>query len=307
MTLKYVAKNTALIQHKWKNDASQLIQVYNNSLETKMNYITEIVDVNMDEEKFGAKLNKGDTIFLSRYIIVCKKFNLDKGYVSSYPYSSIPAKYIVGRFKDGMLNLGSLEMFMDKILVEPIDEYKIGSIYLPQGSKCNVGIVKKVGTHSYFNDLEKKPLAVKENDVVIFWNNSSTPLKLAGRPYEAIGEDRILGRFKDNIIEMENLELLDGQILLRDLPEEKVDLKSSLIFIDKNNEFEDLSTQENNYEVFKISSKGKEVRKGVHLDNHDIKEGDILMINRDIAQFVYFKGKQYYLVPDIGSVDAVLR
>jgi co-chaperonin GroES (HSP10) len=308
---KYLIDNSVLIKHKWENNTSQLIQVYNLGLETKLNYITKAIKVSIEEEKFGSSIKEGDTLFLSRYLVSCKKFRLDESYINCEDYSNIPVKLILGRFNDGMLNIGSLEMFFDKVLIEPIKDLKIGSILLTENSACDIGRVVKRGNGGLFRDYTRRNPLVEEGDVILYWNNTSTPITLASKPYSAIEDGRIIGIFKDGVLEMENLQMLDGRILLKDMEEEKLDLTSKIILPAKGsagNDFELQSNAENNYEVFKIGERGKEYRQGLFLQNEGIKEGDTLVVKGDYLQHVFFKSKKYYTLDDVvNCAEAVIK
>ena len=307
---KYIQENSVFIKHFWEQNTSQLIQVYNKNLNTKLNYITKAIKVNIEEDKFGDIINEGDTLFLSRYLVSCKKFKLSSSLLNGDNYSNIPPKLIMGRFKDNIISLNTLEMFFDKILVEPIKDLKIGSILLTQNSKCNIGKVIKHGKGGLFRDYTRKPMLVKENDVILYWNNTDTTLTLSGNPYSALEENRVIGIFKEGILEIDNLEMLDGRVLLKDMEEEKLDLQSSLVLPSKNNEFdyEFSSNNEFYYEVLKIGEKGREYEKGKFYDNCGVKVGDTVIAQGDNLQYVYFKDTKYYTVDNINNyIEAVIK
>lgn len=306
---KYMQLNSVLIRHVWKDNSSMLIQTYNNKMETKLNYITDAIKVNIEEEKFGDKINEGDTLFLSRYITVYRKFRLNKSYIDNYDYSSIPAKLILGRFKDGMINLDSLEVFMDKVLIEPLEDLKIGNIFIPN-SQCDIGRVVKCGKGGLFRDYTRRQPLVKEGSIVIFWNNVSTPVTLGLKKYACLDDHRLIGFWNSDKMEditLDNLKLLNGRILLQDLKEEKLDLKSEIILPSKDNDFEISSNPENKCEVVKISERGKEYRAGKFLEQPDIKVGDVLVADKNALQYTYFKSSRYFTLESIEDAEAIIK
>lgn len=305
--LKYNMDNCVCIKHKWEQDSSRLIQVYNKSMDNKLNYITKAIKVNIQEDKFGSSIKEGDTIFLSRFFIACRKFKLSSSYIDNYDYSNIPVKLIMGKFNDGMLNLGSLEMFYDKVLIEPMEDIQASNIVLTPVSMSNVGRVVKHGRGGLFRDYTKKTPLVKEEDIVLYWNNVNTDIFLNSKKYHALEDNRIIGSFSNSILDIENLEMANGRILLKDLEEEKIDMASKIILPNKDNDFEFQSNLENKYTVFKLSKNGKEYKKGLYLSNNNLNIGDTLVVNKDILQHVYFKGIKYYTLENLDDAEAIIK
>ena len=242
---RYTQENTVLVSHNWLEINSNLIQVFNKQHSNKMNFITKVVKVNMEEEKLGSSIKEGDILFLSRYIVTCPKLKLF-GITDSSSYSVIPAKLILGKFTNENLTLSNLEMVYDKILIEPVrGNLKSGSIELGEGSKIDIGRVIRKGTHTMFRDYSKREIAVDIGDIVLCWSNVSTPITLNGSKYLAVEENRVIGKFMPtnndsndlSFITMENLEMINGRILLKDLVDEKIDITDSIILPNKNNDF----------------------------------------------------------------------
>ena len=208
-----------------------------------------------------------------------------------------------------MTNLGSLEMFMDKILIEPLEDLKVGNIFIPN-SQCNIGRVKKVGKGGLFRDYTRRQPIVKENDVVLYWDNTETNITLGIKKYACLEDHRIIGMWDSDKMEdvtLSNLKILSGRILITDLKEEKLDTKSSIILPSKDIEFEYQSNPENKYEVLKISEHGKEYREGKFLEQGDVTVGDILVVDKDVLQNVYFKSKRYYTLENLEDAELIIK
>lgn len=301
---KYVVENSVFIKDKWEEDTSLLVKSYGVGLQTARNFITKVLKANVDLEKFGTDIKENDTLFFSRYITACPKVYLNRDY--DHEYMNVPVKLIMGRFNCGIRNLGSLDMVYDKILIEPIKDLKTGSIILAGDNIADIGIVKKVGTHGMFRDYTKRELNVKVGDTVLYFNNTGTDITLAGKKYLALPEGRVIAIFKNGITDLENLQMLDGKILLGELEDQKLDLASVIVLPSKSNDFEFQSNPENMYRVLRISSQGKEVRKGIFQDNQGIKEGDTLVVQGDYLQNVYFKSKNYFSLDDLACAEGVI-
>jgi co-chaperonin GroES (HSP10) len=205
--LKYVVKDTVLMKHVYEDNTSNLIQVISRNLENKQNYITKVVKLNYDKEKYKYhNLNEGDLIFVSRYIATRKKFvfsstgtSLDDNRIK---YSTLPMLLVMGVFRDGNTRLESLEILDDKVLVEEIRDLDESGFKLPDAKEATVGRVIKVGKGGFNKNWvrREKPL-VKEGDIVLFMNNVSTEITLHGKKYLCFEDNRLMGVFKNPLLD----------------------------------------------------------------------------------------------------------
>lgn len=300
---RYIQEDKILVAHQWVSPKANLIEVVDNKINTKKNFITRIVKHNYDKNIFCYhNIEEGDLVFLSRYMLSAKSFELGS---SKTKYSSLPVTQILGVFRDENEDFNSLEILDSNILVEPIKELNEGGLTLTQqeNSKCNIGRVVKCGKGGFFPDWTRKDMTVDVGDIILYWDNITTPLFLEGKHYLCVGEYGVVGRFTDGNIDTNNLEMLNGRILLSETDEVKI----NGIFIPKVSEdVEEYSRPEDRFKVGRISEKGTEVKKGVFSGNQGVEIGDTLLIDPAFLKGVSFKGKQYYTIETVEDAKAIL-
>lgn len=191
--IKYLQKDSILIKDDWEENKTSLIQVMSANYKQKKNYITKVVEVNYNKERYSDfDINKGDLLFLSRYTDACKKHKLEKAAM----YKQVPMLYIIGKFTNNRINFDELEILGDKILVEKVDLSKHGNIILPDLKEGTVGRVVKTGNGGFLRNWTKRTKHIVEvGDTILFWNNVSTPLCINGREYLAMESNVVLGKF----------------------------------------------------------------------------------------------------------------
>ncbi len=289
--LKYIVKDCVLIKHEWKENTSNLIQVYNRNMDVKQNFITNVVKVNYNKDKYKYhNLKEGDLVFLSRYVNSSKKHKLD----GKIMYSNVPLMQVMGVFRDNKIDFDTLEILDDKVLMEEVKNLSVSMIQLPDAKEGTVGRVLKVGQGGYDLNGNRKKAQVKEGDLVLFWNNITTTLNLNAKTYLCTEDQRIVGIFKDGIVDIDHLELLENRVLFEDAKNLK--LNEGVLFAPEfDPELETTSMEENKFKVVKIS------------DNPEgIKAGDTVLIGKDFLDYVDFKGIRYYTMNNISYIYAVL-
>ena len=303
---KYTQEDSVLIRHEYEEINSNLIQIVTRKMDTKKNFLMRIIKCNYDKQKYKYhNIKEGDVCFFSRYVDTLKKFQLDN---DSSKYSNAPMMQILGVFREERMVLDSLEILDGNVLVEPIEEVKEGGIILAQKekAKCNIGRVVKHGKGGFFNknwERRENPL-VREGDIILYWDNVATNIMFSGRTYLCIGDYSIIGTFTDGKVSVENLNMLDGRILLEE--EREIKIGSIIIPKDTTEQYEEYSRPENRFRVIKISDTGKEIKNNVFLSNENIVEDSTVVIDPAITRNVSFLDKDYVTVESIEDIHAVL-
>lgn len=303
---KYIRKDCVLVNRNyWEENSSQLVQTYTRRLNIKVNYITKVVKANYDREKFKYHdLKEQDLIFVSRYITTFKNMPLGS---SADDYTNVPMSSILGCFRNNNISFSSLDILDDKVLVEKIDDLQSNGIVLTQAKECTVGKVVKVGKGGFFSNWTRKSKpSVNVGDIILFWNNISTPIDIDGKTYLCFEDNRVIGKFTNGDISLSSLELLDGRILLIEQEDVKEDLDGVIIIAkDEDQDFTSIPT--NRFKVVKIASVGREVRNNVYIPFDGMEEGDIVVVDRNVLDYVDFKGVTYKTIEDIYKIQAILK
>jgi co-chaperonin GroES (HSP10) len=302
---KYLVKNHVLVKHEWEEKPDELIQAitFNNKL--KCNYITKVVKINSDEKVFiHQKLKEDDIVFVSRYVTSKKKHKLG-GLLSTEEYSHLPLPQVLGAFRDNKISFDNIEIFDDKILVEKITTFKQNDIFLSNLRECNIGRVVKHGHGGFFKDFTRKSNSmVNVGDVILFWDNVSTPLTLDGKHYLCMEDNRIIGKLSniETELKLENLTSFNGKILLKDIEDDKADITGKIVL--SKGTF-DNSTVNNRLVVVSVGG-NEETRKNVYSDMTVLKVDDVVVVDRDYTEYVDFLGVRYYTT-DLECIECIIR
>lgn len=106
-------------------------------------------------------------------------------------------------------------------------------------------------------------------------------------------------------IDIENLEMFDGKILLTNYRREK--LVGSVLYAPEVRADSEFSTLPDNlFEVVKVSKNSREISEGVFLPNNNIKQGDIVVVDKGFLNYVDFKGKRYFTCDSLADIAGIL-
>jgi co-chaperonin GroES (HSP10) len=191
------------------------------------------------------------------------------------------------------------------LLVEEINLNSENNIQLPDAKFGTVGKVLKAGKGGFFkNFIRKSNQEVHEGDIILYWNNSQTKIQLDGKNCSIVEYYAVIGVFVDGIMHFDFLNLLDGRVLLEEYKFEKIN--NSILYVPELQEDEKYAYDTNNrFKVVKVCKRGKEIYKGI-FEDVEVNEGDIVVVQRDILNYVDFKCKRYYTPEEMSSIEAVI-
>lgn len=252
-------------------------------------YITKAVSVNPVTENLKGLINTGDTILLSRVASDISQYKKFAVKVGDDRYFNAPIMQILGVF-NGDISLENLELLTDKILIEKIEAAADGIIL----SKDNtmVGRVLKTGTNRFDKEWNKYPLTVKQGDVVLVRDNVTTEIMLGSKRYYVTEEPMVVGIFKGDKYSLDSLQLLNNYIILDSYIKEQMGNLFTPIM-----DYEEADyTQIYDRDLFKVLKVSNE------LDN--IRENDILLIDRNYTNYVYLGAKRYFVLSGTEYISA---
>ncbi len=294
--IRYIKKNSFLIAHEWEDISSNKIQVVDKSYKTRCNFITRILKLDYDKEVYKYhNLKEGDKVFLSRYMVSAKRFELGRKKIE---YSTLPMLQVLGVFRNEEETLDSLDILDGNILIEPINVTQENEVILPQqnSSECNIGRVVKCGKGGFVNIEEniRKEMLLKEGDIVLFWQNVSAPLFIEGKNYTCIGDYSVVATFPSEYqINFANMKMFNSRVLLKEVDEVKI----NGVIIPKL-DLEEIEFSSRPLDRFKVVL--------VNKNEYNLKKGDTIVIEPHRLKNVYFKGAQLFTVEDIDDIEAII-
>lgn len=290
------SKDCILIDTKdWLQNSSQKLTIHRMSGRDIITYLTKALNVNAEREEFKEVISKGDTLLLTRIsseVAQYKSFGIDP---KDKRYYEVPIMQVIGIFEDGVVSLDNLKVLFDKILVEKVDTSRIGFLDIPNNAM--IGRVVKTGWCRFDNDWKIHSLTVKVNDYVLIRDNVTTEITLGDKTYYASEEAMIVGIFKNEDFSLDSLELINDSILFQEYIPERT-FNSGLLTPSLNFEDEDV-TDIYNRDLFKICAVDKSLT--------ELQKGDIIMADRNVANYVYLKTDKYFILSGMTYVEAKIN
>ena len=257
----------------WVQPESNLLQFYKMNGKSYVTYMTQIK--NLGEGVHG--LVRGDYVLISK--VAC---DIATSPTSPYKfegkrYYNIPCSQIIGKFKRNVLKLSNLELFKGYIIYKKVEREGNSFLNIPDVN-ATIGVILKVSNES----------SLKEGEVVMLRDNVSTPMRLESSEYFAAEERAIVGVFKDSeSLSFSNLDIMNKNILMK--PYISKNLLNSSILETPSITYEDLDYSDVfNRDLFKVCYIDKSLE--------DIKENEILILNRDYTNYVYFNNEKYFII-----------
>lgn len=196
-------------------------------------------------------------------------------------YFDVPKEQILGIFK-GDISLSTLEMTENNILFEKINKFQ-NSTLLIEEKNTTLGKILKTGKNSSF----------KIGDVVAIMDNVSTQVFLDGNEYFAAEGKFVVGVFQEDLL-IENAKIVNNFILMKPYIPSHV-LNSTMLEtpeIDYNSlDYSDIS----NRNLFKVAYCDGTLK--------NIEKENILLIERNYTNYVYYGGEKYFAINDIKWVS----
>ena len=260
-------------------------------LPTYLIYAEEVYDFS---ERFKGAVNAGDLVLATRVsseMCMYNSFELE----GEGQYNTIPIMQVIGTFNDNKVSFSNLKLLFDKILIQKKDNIYKGFV-LPE-SNSFVGEVVKVGTNRFDADGVSHDLRVSVGDTVLVRDNVTTEIYLDGQQFYATEEAMIVAIFHDSAYELENAEIISDSILLQPYIPEKI-FNSSLVT--PNVIYEDLDvTDIYNRDLFKVVAVDKNLTK--------VAKNDILLIDRNVTNYVYHGLDKYHIISDMNIIEAKIE
>ena len=258
----------------WLTSDNSLIKLYKMNGKTPISYITEATFIGDGVEG----IQKGDYLLLSK--VSCEvATSLTAFYtIDDKKYFDIPKEQILGVFKENKITFRNLEL-RDKIVMFKKVYRKQSSILDIEDRDATIGGIIKVGKNSQFN----------VGDIAIIENNTPTPVFIDDEECYAVEEKFVVGIANEEDFSIENIDIKNNYILMKlyiskNVLNSKI-LETSGINYD-NLDYSDI----NNRNLFKVIYADKSLQ--------GIKKGDILLLDRNYVNYVYYNGEKYFSIND---------
>jgi co-chaperonin GroES (HSP10) len=288
------AKDCVLIDtKKWVQNTSCPLTIHRMSGRDIPTYIAKAVSVNAEKSYFKGIINEGDTLLLTRVASDISQYRTFGVEVDDNRFYNVPIMQVIGTFENGEISFSSLRLILDKILVKKVDASKIGKLELPEANTM-IGEVVKTGWCKFDREWNKHPLRVNVGDKILIRDNVTTEIILDGEKYYATEEAMVVGIFKGDSYSLEEAEIISNSILMESYIPEKA-MNSTLYTPLLNFEDEDV-TNIYNRDLFKIVAVDKSLT--------NLEKGDIILLDRNITNYVYLHTDKYFILSGMDYVDA---
>ena len=258
--------------NKWLQEGGNSLQYYKMSGKPYVTYITEVINT-WDNEDF----TKGDYVLLSKVAAGIATSPTSPYEVDGVKYYNIPISQVMGVFSKNTILFDNLKMLKNNILIEKI-ERKQNSLLNITDTNTMIGKVLKVGSTSI----------LKEGDIVLLKDNMSTPIRIGFNDYYAAEQRALVGVFNRNQeLSIDNLSIINENILMK--PYISKNILNSTILETPSINYEDLDYSDvHNRDLFQV----------YYADNSlkDIHSKDILLLNRDYTNYVYFNNDKFFII-----------
>ena len=290
-------KDSILIDTKeWVQNANSPIEIRRMSGRTLPTYISEIKEINAERGVLKNVLKKGDTVLLTKVasdIAQYRSFAIKDG---DKRYFDLPIMQVLGVFKDSEMSFSSFQMVFDKILIKKIERKEVQGLFVPNQNTM-MGEVVKTGWCYFDEKWNSFPLKVKVGDKVLIRDNVTTEVILSGETYYATNESMVVGIFKGSDESLAALEVINESILLEPYIPERA-FYSDFLTPDLDYENEDVSNFYNR-DLFKIEAIDNSLTK--------FKKDDIILVDRNMTNYVYLNNKKYFLITGTDCVEAKIE
>jgi len=285
----------------WIANTTNIVQGFSVDGKSSMNYIAEVLKTNVEEDLYGTPVKENDYVLLTRAaskVSYLKPFEVPYG-IDKWKFSSIHILQVIGKFTNNIVDLEHLTPLFDKVIMEPVKIDISETIYAGEAEVTSVGRVLKVGDGGFTSKWKRRPMNISVDDTVLLRENITTKINFDNKDYLCTDDNMIVGKFKDNVINIDNIQLYNNYLLMEELDTEAKLLGSSLLYapvvdLDK----EDIS-EVYQRDKFKIINKSNAVK--------DFEIGDSVIISRDKVNYIIFKGKKYFMVNDVKDIEGKIE
>ena len=275
----------------WRPNNISGLEVRKISGRTVPTYVAEVLDIHVQNEKLKGIMKK-DLVLISRVASEIAEFRTFAIKDEDKRYYNVPIMQVLGYFQYGTPRFNNLVMLFDKVLIRKIDNPLDNSLIIQDNTL--IGEVVKAGSCRFDKDWNIKELTVKAGDRVLIRDNVSTEIVLDGQTYYATEEGMVVGILSENAKTLDDIKLINQSVICEAfIPPKALDSKL-LITPTLNYEDEDL-TDIYNRNLFKV------IVCDISLTN--IRKNDILLIDRNMTNYVYFNGTKYFITQGLEYVE----
>lgn len=290
------SNNCILINaQNWLANTSNEIIGFNSRGGISNNFITEVLDTNIENEHYVGTIMAGDFVMLTAVAsrLYCSHtFNIPVKFDNTN-YTDVPVSHIVGKFEDHIISFSSFKVLANYVMLERIDSVDNGSTGVLLTTEKTKTICKVVKVGPDVGDI-------KEGDMVLVLDNTSTNTMLSNKQYQIVAEDSIIGIYKSEEFNKplkETLKLRHRYILMEEYQPDYA-AGSSIIL----NPQYDASLDEGMSAIY------SEVTYKVLISNvPDIISDDLVYMPRAAVEYVTCLGTRYYLARNENFVMATIR
>ena len=258
------------------------------------NYITEVLDVNVEDTKYSNTVDSGDIVMLTAVasrLYTSRTFSIPVK-MDTTEYTDIPISHIVGKFLNNTISLSSFKVLGAYVMLSILDNVDEVNGFIKTHDKTKT-ICKVVQVGPLVEDL-------KAGDIVLIRDNIATETMLNGQQFSIVAEDMIIGIFKDTDFSkpLSNIISLRHSFILMDEYQPEKVFEGSLISLPQYDASQDEGLSgiysENTYKVILSNTK-------------DILPDDLVYINRAATEYITYLGKRYYVTLNSEYIIATVR
>lgn len=257
-------------------------------------YITKALNVNAVKDELKGVVQSGDTLLLSRVaseVAPCRAFAVEP---EEDRYYNVPILQVVGVFENDIISLHTLRMGLNRVLVKKV-EPTYNTFLVTPNDNTFIGEVVKVSPYKLNSKWKKEDLQVSVGNKVIIPDNVSTEIYLDGSYYYAVEESLLVAVVESIPYSLVEAKILNESILMKPYTPNKV-LNSTLLLTPEMN-YEDADfTDIYNRNLFQVVTCDESLT--------NISKDDILLVLRDITNYVYFNMEKYFIIRGMEFVEA---
>ena len=253
---------------EWEYPFENIMEIYRMSGRKYVTYITKAVTVGEGVEGIKEK----DTILLSK--VACDIASTPTAYyvVEGTRYFNVPQEQVIGIFHHE-ISLENLVLRDGYLLFEKIENCETTGLILTDKNTTMGKVIQSGESH------------LPTGSVILVRDNVSTPIRVNNKEFFAVEDKFVVGVIKGE--GTRKVEILNEYILMKPYISSKV--LNSNILITPNINYDDLDYSDiNNRNLFKV----------VQVDStlKNIKVGDVLLVNRDFTNYMYYNNEKYFVI-----------
>lgn len=267
---------------RWLYSKDELMEIHRINGRSHVTYFSEL---NFVQEN-SLNLRAHDYVLLSK--VACDIATTPTAFYQNdgHRYFNVPLEQIVGVFPNHEITLENLKMTNKNILFERVDRVQDSSLII-KDENTMFGKIIKADPNSF----------LRKGSLVLIRDNMSTPIRFNNKEYFAVEEKFVLG-VSDLNQSIEDIKFINNYILMKPYISSKV-LNSTILETAAIN-YEDLDYSDiNNRNLFKVYYQDENFS--------GINKEDILLLNRDFTNYVYYNNEKYFVIDNKKYIAAKIE